>query len=385
MKDAWQLDGKPSAPALNLSLEHVLVWHEEPQVVSVLDPTGRRFLGVAVDDSEDFEVVRWVYTPVSHLEFDALICGATTVREALVADTVFVVDRRVDGGIIERAWEAKGADIPEDIRPSEDSTLPEATRARLAVQPAVPEIRIDGKRIRENLISFADLGGIVTNIQALWDALAASVFYRRTPADASLPSTLLVAGTAPGSFRISVRPAQEAVFNTISLQYRKLLDLAHDEERLRKALESHGSVVAGAFDDYMVFVGKSGLEVLTQSQKVSAFISTRRAAQAAAYVERRRQEKRKTPEPQVNLGKPFFADGYFEGYSYKTKGFTFISGEKEYTGDVEDSVLTGTPISRGLTLSSSVTYRAEIRPRQRGGRTEYTLLGFVPRDVGDKA
>ena len=138
MRGDWQLDGKPAA-ALKFTLERVLVWMDEPQVLTSRDQNGARHLAVAVDDSDDYEVVRWVYAQISDLEHHALLCGGTTIREILSGDVLIVADRRVDGGAFEGMWLVTEADIPESIRPSDESYLPTSVQAQFAA-PAPGEI-----------------------------------------------------------------------------------------------------------------------------------------------------------------------------------------------------------------------------------------------------
>ena len=148
MRRAWQLDSKVPNAAVRLALENVLVWHDEPQVATALDATGARYLGVATDDSDDGEIVRWVYAQITNLEYQALLTGGTTVREALAKDSVIVGDFYVNGGEVSQMWRASVSDVPEDLRPTANSYLPATVRTFLPTQSREEQIVIDGAPIR---------------------------------------------------------------------------------------------------------------------------------------------------------------------------------------------------------------------------------------------
>ena len=166
MNPGWNLKQVVNPLNYVFTLEHVLVWHDEPQVITVLDSKRRRHIAVATDDSDTFDIVRWVYVPISNLETRALACGAATVRDAIDTDNAMVIDRLVDGGEFRNAWLAQGTDIPDDVKPSFDSFLPNSAKQKLgAVAREGHEITIDGGPIHGSMISFTDLGSVVMSVK----------------------------------------------------------------------------------------------------------------------------------------------------------------------------------------------------------------------------
>jgi hypothetical protein len=153
VKSAWGLDTKIQLAPSGLpktQLEHVLVEYDGPLVATRVTPDKRRFLAVAVDESDDGDVVRWIHSEISPLEFDALVSGGVTVRDALIKGHVYIIDRIVDGGEISKAWYLGEENVPEVARPEPGSFLPPSVIGRLAPKlQGGSFIKIDGKSVSE--------------------------------------------------------------------------------------------------------------------------------------------------------------------------------------------------------------------------------------------
>jgi hypothetical protein len=381
MNHAWRIgSGHPTAHQ-TFTLEHVLLEYDGPQVVTARDQYESRYLGVAVDDSDDGESIRWVYSQISDMEFDAIVSGGATLRDALEDDTVFVADVRVDGGIVENVWRVNGADVPPGALPRSGSFLPLSVQQRfIHKRSAQPTVRVSGKTIKDSKISFGDLGYACTRKQDLWNALFGSAYFKtkKVPSDRYvggefLPSTMLVAGTGSGSFVINVQPADETIFAKISDEYKKLLEMGTDETAIR---QTFGDQVLRSYTEYMAFLDARKIEVLTTSNRTTSYVGPKKSARVVSALGKRRPRAEAPPEAQETPS--FQVVGYFEGYSYAQKLFDFVVEESRetYTGTVEESVLTRTPIDRGLVLSSKMLYVAEIKTSKRGDRTTHHLLGF---------
>lgn len=357
-------------------LEHVLVAQDEPQVITALDHQNNRYLAVAVDDSDDGEIVRWVYALLSNLEFYALLSRAVTIRDVMASDSLYVVDRRVDGGVIENTWSAKT--MPPDLRPRPGSLLPPSTCARFPIAIAKPEMRIAGEPVRDNAISFNDLAQAMGTKQQLFHVLGSAI-YRQANRRKPLPTaTLHAVATGVGSFAITIRPDEELVFNGVVTAYRRLLEASADKAQLLALLTKLGPAVASAYATYVEFLRSRGLEVLTQSTKTAAYVGPKSTTRIAGYIGHLAQKRRRTDtgeEPRPETTAKFV--GYFGGYLYYAKKFEFVAdgNPQVFSGDIEDSLLTG--LERGLAIGSQTKYEVEIRTvRVTEKSVTHVLLGF---------
>jgi hypothetical protein len=377
----WLLDDRPPTKPLDLSIEHILVWHDEPQVVTATDADGARYLGVATDDADDYRFVRWVYARITKLEFRALLCGATTLRDALAKEQILIVDHSVGSSDVETMRWASTVDVPDELRPTTDSYLPDAARSLLEDSGPVREeqIVIDGDSVAKGAISFSDLGSITSLFQQLWTALVNAVWFEGNQATPLSMSALNAVGMAGGSFVLKMQPAQQRVFGLAFAEYRKLVESGADVNELTSLLSRLGGNVSSTFSEYMLAIGSRNLEVLALSTTSTAYISPRKATHVAAYLAppplKMRQRK---IESKPTIGIPFTVNGYFDGYGFTKKTFDFISSDKGdiYSGDVEPSLLISKPVEDGLILGSHVKYTAQIRPVQKGDKLTHTLLYF---------
>lgn len=392
MRSGWNLGKQGSVAAtvsrLKFSTETILLAYDGPQVLTVRDEYGARHLAVAADESIDGETVRWIYAGITDLEYCALTVGALSVRDALIKDSVIIIDYQAHGGKPIKAWRIPASEVPEDAQPDRDSILPPEVCAQFASSDSSePEIRIGGKSIVHHAIPFVDVGAITSMLQKLWHGLSGSIYYSKRPVEPAigegfLPSTLLMSGTGPGSVAIKVRPANNDVFNRIAHEYKMLLGAADSESELRSMLARYKPDVAESCGEYLEFLGHRELEVFTSAEQSSAFIGPSRARRVRPNFARGKK-KRTAEQPAQIKDVSFVATGYFEGYSYHSRTFDFYDKDrgKLCSGTVEDSVLTRTPIERGLIISSKTIYKAELRHISTGDRNQYHLLGFwLPSD-----
>lgn len=130
MKREWKKLGVPVDPGVlsTQSVEHVLAEYDSPEVMSLLDPQGNRYVAVASD--ENLDRVRWLQAGITEPEWNALVTGRLTLLAVFLKPTVQVVDRTHEGEIVE-GWTVSFDDLDRsrDL-PDADAFLPRATLER---------------------------------------------------------------------------------------------------------------------------------------------------------------------------------------------------------------------------------------------------------------
>ena len=97
-----------------------------PKMVIAVDETERQVIGIAVDESDDAEVTRWLFAPLPPEAFLALLDGTRTPREFFTDQQVRVVD--VDRQWTPTSqWSVDGALLTDELLPEVDARLPELT------------------------------------------------------------------------------------------------------------------------------------------------------------------------------------------------------------------------------------------------------------------
>jgi hypothetical protein len=357
-------------------------------VLAAVDRDKTQHIAVALDGENG--VTRWIYAPLTPLEYRALVFGGTSIRDAVLKDRVFIEDSRSVGDAPERIWQISGADVPADVLPSPELFLPYIMAAEVAaeVQRSVSppassetEIQIDGAAVLDGgMISFEDLSNFAGRVQRLWHAIAGA-FYEdnmsppQKPAGQGFtPSTLLLAGTGKGSWVAKVRPTEERMFDILLSKYKGIIETANDN-----ALDAelrHGAELYDALDSYMAFVSDRKLEILAKSPKHASFVGPTKAAHFVKYFDARRPPRRTRPQKREQVvGATFRMEGYFLGYMRNAKEFEFVGRDDvTYDGEVFDSALF--PIDEALPLGSAHVFEAYFCPISKGDERTYKLLTF---------
>jgi hypothetical protein len=367
MRAAWLLPEQSSFGIERREIETVLVEYDEPEVVVLRDATGALFLGVAAD--EDAHVVRWVHASLPKLEYRALIAGALSLRDSLLKEEVWVLDELRLTGNVDRVWRLNSSQLPDAALPEPGALIPDATRERLG--PMIsrdPILYIDGHRIQEHAIPFADLSAMASSTQRLWTALAQSQLRdgrrgaRKRIADRS---TLSMAATGPGSFAMRVQPADREVFEVAASVYGQLVQASDDTQRLRSYIGHIGPEALSAYASYMRTIEKHRLHVLAEWSGMASYVGAhiaKRVRKALSHTTPRREQ-------------PFVALGHFHGFSYEDNKFVFhdIDTDVHYSGTIDRDFRTDEDVRIGRAW-----YEAElavvVAEGLAGGEQRYELL-----------
>jgi hypothetical protein len=109
-------------------MKTVLVEYDGPQL-AILEDGPDWFLAVAVDQDKD--AVRWIQSPLSKSEYQALTRGEVSVRDALLKRKILVLaDYTYDQRLL-RVWKIIRSLIPEAALPRKNALLPKTLRAAL--------------------------------------------------------------------------------------------------------------------------------------------------------------------------------------------------------------------------------------------------------------
>lgn len=254
-------------------IEHVLVEYDGPQLVTLLEGK-QRFIGVASD--EDAVAVRWVHAAISDLEFKSLIHGVRPVRESLLKDSVWIVDRTHSGRDIS-AWQVVSDDLPSFALPDFDAFLsPFATRELKKIfTTMIPEaattenmVVLGGPPVVDNAVAIGVLSVFYRSFQRFCVAMA-QVVKDAVEASGKIvewnPSQLSIvraqASALPSSYALLVEPTDATLFKSILEEYQKLA-LASDQDSLLPNLTRIKQRAAASYLEFLKSIETTNLEVL---------------------------------------------------------------------------------------------------------------------------
>ena len=126
MRPTWRIH-ETLKPANTWRDKQILIAFNGPQLVLVGGSDGD-YLSVAA--GEDERAVRWLRSPISKNELEALLAGSTTVRECILKPNVWVVDVNSSTGEVLMEAKVTPDDLSGDNLPAVDSHLPEVVTNR---------------------------------------------------------------------------------------------------------------------------------------------------------------------------------------------------------------------------------------------------------------
>ncbi len=375
------------------TVEHVLAEYNGPQLVTLLDQRKNRYLGIASD--ADARAVRWVHAPISKLEFDALITGTQNLRDALLKETVWVVDAS-HGGKFAQVWEVPSDDIPASALPDHGALVPLAARKHLCEiaekkkkKPAWARfVSLGGKPVVDNLIPFNVLASFMSVFQRLCTALADAIAQTTEAAGKKLEwdpgyGSMLRAGlTAPSSYAISVHPADSRALVATLEEYKNILDASDDNERVSLALKRLSRRAAAAYAEYLEAIDDTELEVFTRWDTGSAFVGSYEAKRIRS-ISSLQFSRSAQKEPEIR------ATGYFSGFKYATKSGAFnfveLGTNDKFSGLISPVLKMTFGRAASVTLGPKVIYRIRMIPgwtitKLGKKRKRFELLEFTPID-----
>ncbi len=327
MRSDWALPQQLESPGdvVSRELRDVLLEDEDgPQLAIFSDPTND-FLGLAVDASRDF--VRWIQVPLSHLEKDALLAGAQSVRDALLKKTVLVIDYAQSSARPTFVWRSTGAGIPVSVLPRRGLRLP----VRLPSAPVdEPTLRLSGAGAAKDGITLAQLGAVASTMHQVFSAIAREIVGIVDPRSVS------VYAAQPGSLTVKVHAGDSEGFSLIAARYRDLVRASDDEASVTRIVSSMPRPVVEAFEKHLQAVDKQQAEVLAEWPTGAVFIGHDGAERAldvyAAGI---------GADPDVWLDEERTHRGYFEGFWRRRPArfeFYDIDSNETFTGNVDRTV-----------------------------------------------
>ena len=365
MRSTWQLPPDASLPLRSWTPREVLLEFNGPELMT-LDCDDALYLSVA-SDSDDGKV-RWLCARISEIELNALLLGATTVRDCILKDEILVVDTDNSGRSQAEFVVAENA-LSEDDLPSFRSFLPDEIVAATKQSVVKPMFLLNGPSIVEHSIGFRILADLSQQIQRLWNAIGQTILGTAT-AKGSVSShvpnetELRLAALQPGSVGLQVDVSNETLFSEIATVYHDLLQVTGDAVKLQTMLHTLKARARSAFLDYLKVLQRHDVEVLARWSDKAAFVSPFRATRIASGLEHIGTEEEER----------FSATGYFIGFHIPDATFEFQDSSDEetrYEGQVSPRVLSNPELKIVVGKSS-------------GYEVEFTLFSWSAGDAPSK-
>jgi hypothetical protein len=348
--------------------QEVLLSYDGPALVTLTDGQSQ-FLGMAVDEDESGDVVRWIEAPVSDLELDAIKIGAEPLRWALSKERVTVIDYSRHEPV--RMWDVALDSIPQEALPDPDAFLPGSRKEKAASPIERPMFSLAGKTA-PNRVTFGELSAVATTLQSLWNAFAQSLNTALAP--------LAVTAFARGSLKMLVDTDNPVTFGRIANEYRKLVLASDSRQRLAEVIATVDARVASTYRDYLQTLRIHEVEVLAEWREQASFVSYRTATRA--------RENYPTIDaiPQAPVTKERARlRGVFQGF-LRDEGFQFydLDGNKWYRGRLGKALRNNLPDEFDMTLGRGLhkRYIVEIEITRKGDKETHRLLNYADAPEG---
>ncbi len=250
------LNDQPKRPVTR----DVLIETDMPELV-VAERDGRLWIGVVCEAANG--VCRWVYAPISSVEYQAVLAGATEIWESFQKPTVLVVDESADADVVA---EIAGESVPIDALPNRGFVLPRWAVSAQTTETSAPQFSL-ARASSEAAVGLKALAGVSDKIQRLYVALTQRFMDGFAKLAGSVSDSVReaaeidVVGLVHGSLVIQVKPHDEARFAQASEAIQRLLTAASPAD-LSKALGDFGGRVQGRYEDLLEEVISHDLALL---------------------------------------------------------------------------------------------------------------------------
>ncbi|MFF0256721.1 DUF6575 domain-containing protein [Micromonospora zamorensis] len=274
-----------------LRIDEVYFEHDGPKFFAVSSRSGRRYLALMVDEGDDWE--RYLYLPVSDERFNLIRSGGTNLKRAfsepedgLVFDVVADYSRGSS-----RLEHAAGADLPDELLPTERAVLDLPTETQRAFQPerlaeksgrerrTLLAIEVEPAGMLRTEIPLRSLSRIAGSLQDTVDALGQEEAGRPTPRgiipnDVLRETELVFRGSQAASFVILAASGgqdnhliESSILPNSCRRLVELLQQGSEPDRLRDLVGRYGVRVRAKY--------RALLESLVdEGSGVSAYIAT---------------------------------------------------------------------------------------------------------------
>ncbi len=361
----------PEAQPERPTLAQVLIETDMPELV-VAERNGERWIGVV---SEVFNrTSRWVYAPISSVEYRALIAGAAEVWECFRKPRVLVVDETEQS---ETVTEIDGDFVPLGALPSRGFVLPEWARPEQSQRVEPPQFAL-ARAHGVGAIGLKALAAVSDKIQRLYVAVVQRLMDGFATTAGSVSSAVRdaaeidVEGLVNGSLIIKVRPNNEERFVEASQAIQEILTTT-DSHALLELFDRLGGRVRGRYEDLLD-------EVVTHDLALLMSWGMGRHNFIAAHTASRRIEALPASGPRED--DTWLARGYLLGFDPVPRSFTFyeLRTDEEITGRVADSFAVPEQLLVGPSTPLRVVEIGRSKLSTRGGKdvTRHQLLRILP-------
>jgi hypothetical protein len=349
-------------------VRETLIEYDGPQLC-IVERGSDEFVSLRVD--EDDKGVRWLQSPITSVEYEALISGELALRSALLKPEMLLVEDSHDEETF-RTTQVDPAKIPDAYLPKPGARLPAYVRASYASQlrPEVPaEFHLATKGVHGRGIAFSRLSAVTGTIQHLWNSLATTM---NAP---SLPLNAI--GSGDGSFKLTVEVRDRALLAKVASAYRDLTRATYDEYTLGGTFSKSPQAVTQNYSHLLRALDLNQVDVLTNwradGEEHIAFVGY-------AGAQRTRKAISATITSDQVIRRPLTLTGYLEGFAGRKRYFDFFDPEtaKHISGKMQKK-LRDFPLHDELRLGHRRKYRVEIESVESPGQEpQYTLMDFAP-------
>lgn len=253
---------------------YTLLEYDGP-VLQVLARGGEKYLSVAVDFLPDG--VRWIRSPISSTEEEALKRGAASVRSCIEGRQVWIVDSDHQGATL-KSYRAEAAMLPNEALPNANSFLPSEVVSSLSGKVALPSFRLDGPALESEELPFNVLGEVTTSLQRLWNALGQLVegsvtTAGKVPESITSRAEIRLSGFASGSAILQIHSADDEMFDRVATRFAGITRDTADERATLELLRSLPARVRSAYIDLARSLSSTETELLATWGNKAAHIS----------------------------------------------------------------------------------------------------------------
>ena len=367
MKHEWQFGQQVTVPmVVGRTNIDTLIEYDGPYLV-LLQKAVAQFLALRID--EDESGVRWLQSPISTVEYEALFSGELPLRNVFLKQDVLLVEDSHDEEPV-KVWELNPSTIPDRVLPKRGAPLPAYVRSsyRSKLGDDVPaEFRVGAKGAPDDRITFTRLSQVTSQIQHLWDSIASTM--------GAQSLTLNATGLVRGSFKITVEVEDRALLKRVAHAYRDLTRATYDENRLTEILSKVPQVVTENFSHYLRALDLNQLDVLTQWHEDATEIGDRTAFVGYANAGRTRHSIKPAKIGETKRA-VLTVNGFFQGFQRDSGTFEFYDDlGRLYKGKVRKE-LRDAPLHDGINVYHARKYRTEIESILKDAKEKFTLLAY---------
>jgi len=373
MKFAWPSFQVPlpAQQPLRPSHEEVLIETDMPELV-LAERQGAPWLGLLCD-TDQTGTARWLYTPLSSVERQAVLSGTVALWECFRKPEILLVDERATGADVAVL---DGRRVPLEALPAPGFVLPSWARPASVADNPGPRFTL-AHNAAQGGVRLRTLAAVGDTLQRLFTAITqhfvegAATVRGSVSASVRQLAELEVEGLRAGSLVVQLKPHDPARFAEACDTLQQLL-AADDAHTLADLLRTLGGRVQGRYEDLLD-------EIVTHDLALMVSWGPQQHAFLAAHTAMHRIEALPASAPSAD--DLWVTRGILLGLDAGTKTFTFydLRTDEEISGQLAPDFKMPPRIDVGIETTPRVLELERSRLELRGGKvaTRYRLLRIL--------